>query len=149
MTTKLSEHFTLEELTVTQVRDVDNRPKTKTLLDALTHTAERMEEVRELLGGRPIIVTSGYRSPLVNKAVGGAMMSAHMSGHAVDFICPGFGSPEAVAIAIRDSEIRFDQLIYEETWVHLSFAPALRGDVLTKRRHGTYVSGIRGEVSHG
>ena len=149
MTTKLSEHFTLEELTVTQVRDVDNTPRSGAVIGALKHTAEVMESVRTLLGAKQIIVTSGYRSPLVNKAVGGSLVSAHMTGHAVDFICPGFGSPEAVAVAIRDSDIRFDQLIYEETWVHISFAPALRGEVLTKRRHGSYVSGIRGDSQHG
>lgn len=149
MTTKLSEHFTLEELTVTQVRDVSNQPSARTVLEALKHTAEMMEQVRQLLGAKPIIVTSGYRSSLVNKIVGGSMTSAHMTGHAVDFICPGFGTPEQVALAIRDSAIRFDQLIFEETWVHLSFAPAMRGEVMTKRRHGSYVSGIKGDTQHG
>ena len=149
MTTRLSEHFTLEELTVTQVRDVSNQPSARTVLEALKHTAEMMEQVRQLLGGRPIIVTSGYRSSLVNKIVGGSMTSAHMTGHACDFICPGFGTPERIALAIRDSAIRFDQLIFEETWVHLSFAPAMRGEVMTKRRHGSYVSGIKGDTQHG
>lgn len=143
---KLSEHFTLEEMSITQVRDVDNEPRGSVLLDALKNTAMRMEAIRSLLGNKVIIVTSGYRSPFVNKIVGGSPSSAHMSGHAVDFICPGFGSPRECAEAIRDSSVLFDQLIWEESWVHLSFAPKMRREVLTKRRHGSYVSGIRGET---
>lgn len=142
---KLSDHFTLEELSITQVRDVDNEPRGEVLLDALKNTAMRMEAVRSVLKDKPVLVNSGYRSPFVNKIVGGSSSSAHMSGHAVDFICPGFGSPREVALAIEASSILFDQLIWEETWVHLSFAPKMRREVLTKRRHGSFISGIRSE----
>lgn len=142
---RLSPHFSLEELCTTQVRDVDNEPRGAVLLDALKDTAMRMEAVRSILGDKPIHVNSGYRSQLVNKIVGGSFSSAHMSGHAVDFICPGFGSPRECALAIEASSILFDQLIWEETWVHLSFAPKMRREVMTKRRHGSYVSGIRGK----
>lgn len=127
---KLSEHFSLEEMTATSVRGVDNTPIASVVL-ALKDTAERMEAVRTLLG-HPVVVTSGYRSALVNKVVGGVSNSAHISGHAVDFICPEFGSPYDVARAVRDSGIKYDQLIREYGWVHLSFDPAMRGDVLTK-----------------
>lgn len=139
---KLSEHFSLEELIVTQVRDVDNSPRGEKLLAALRDTAKRLEAVRELLSS-PIIVTSGYRAPLVNKIVGGSLMSAHMMGRAVDFICPGFGSPMNVCEEIEKSDLLFDQLIFEETWVHLSFDPRMRREVLTKRRHGGYVRGLK------
>lgn len=143
---KLSEHFTLEEMSITQVRDVDNEPRGASLLDALKDTAMRMEAVRALLGAKPVLVTSGYRSPFVNKIVGGSPSSAHMSGRAVDFICPGFGSPREICEAIVASSILFDQLIWEETWVHLSFAPRMRREVLTKRRHGSYVAGLRSDA---
>lgn len=141
---KLSEHFTLEELTVTQVRNASNNVPLA-LLPAIKDTALRMEEVRALLNA-PIIVTSGYRSPLVNKIVGGSTTSAHMNGRAVDFISPAFGTPLEIAKAISASDIAFDQLIWEEeTWVHISFDPKMRREVLTKRRHGGYVAGLRPE----
>jgi len=143
---KLSEHFTLEELTVTQVRNVSNNVPLA-LLPSIKDTAIRMEEVRALLG-HPVIVTSGYRSPLVNKTVGGSPSSAHLSGRAVDFICPSFGTPFEIAKAIEASAIQFDQLIWEEeTWVHISFDQRMRREVLTKRRHGGYVAGLTPEAS--
>jgi putative chitinase len=142
---KLSEHFTLEELTVTQVRNASNNVPLA-LLPAIKDTAIRMEEVRELLG-QPITVTSGYRSALVNKIVGGSTTSAHVNGRAVDFICPAFGTPLEIAQAIEASSIQFDQLIHEEeTWVHISFDPKMRREVLTKRRHGGYVAGLRSDT---
>jgi putative chitinase len=127
---QLSEHFSLEELTATQVRGADNSLP-PSLLDAMRDTAVRMESVRSALG-RPIIVTSGYRSALVNKIVGGVPNSAHMSARAVDFICPAFGSPRDVCSAIQRSGIKFDQLIWEYGWVHISFDLQMRGQVLTK-----------------
>lgn len=142
---KLSEHFTLDELIVTQVRDVDNEPRSEIVLSNLRELARRMEGVRSLLESKPIIVTSGFRSTLVNKIVGGSPTSAHLSGHAADFICPGFGTPFEICEKIAGSDFLFDQLIFEETWVHLSFAPRMRREVMTKRRHGTFVSGLRRE----
>lgn len=146
MVIKLSEHFTLEEMTVTQVRDADNEPKSEAVMTNLRGTAQRMEAIRSLLGSKPILVTSGFRSSFVNKIVGGSLTSAHMTGLAVDFICPGFGSPFEICKKIEEERgILFDQLIFEETWVHLSFAPRMRREVLTKRRHGSYVAGLRSE----
>lgn len=135
MATRLSPHFTLEELTATQHRRLDNTPSPATL-ENLRRTAERMEEVRSLLGDRVIKVSSGYRSPAVNKAVGGAKTSAHLSGLAVDFVCPTFGSPAEVCAAIARSDLIFDQLIEEGRWIHLSADPRGRRQVLTKRKNG-------------
>ena len=92
---KLSEFFTLEEMTITQVRSVGNVPNALKL-ENLTRTAMKMDHIRRLLG-RPIIVSSGYRSPEVNKIVGGSQTSDHMQGLAVDFICPGFGTVDEIA----------------------------------------------------
>lgn len=100
-----------------------------------------MEAVRRLLGDRVISVSSGYRSPALNRAVGGARESAHLTGHAVDFNCYGFGSPKAVCAAIAASDVAFDQLICEPSWIHLSFAPRMRGQVLTRQGRG-YVAGL-------
>ncbi len=132
----LTSHFTLEELTHsdTAVRaGVDNTPPPE-LLPNLKRIAEAMEEVRRILGNRPITVNSGYRAPAVNKLVGGSLKSAHMQGLACDFICPAFGTPyeivEVLAAALQD----FDQLIWEGTWVHLGLAKGFqRHEVLTAK----------------
>lgn len=138
---QLSDHFTLEELTFTQVRDVDNIPP-RDVVEALRETTVCMEEVRALLG-HPIIVKSGYRSPTVNKIVGGVPDSAHIRGRAVDFICPDYGSPYEVANMISRSKLLFDQLIREYGWVHLAFEIPWRQDVLTKvSASSPYVRGL-------
>jgi len=138
--TKLSDHFTLEELTITQVRSVSNIPSPE-VIKILKLTAYMMEVVRSILNDKSILINSGYRSPGVNKIVGGSKKSAHMEGHAVDFICPGFGSPLKICRAIKSSDIEFDQLIEEGTWVHISFSPTMRRQVLTKKGN-KYVVGL-------
>ncbi len=132
--TQLSANFSLAEFTVSakaQRLHLDNTPSAD-ILARLKTSAAQLERVRELLGGRPIQVTSGYRSPAVNSAVGGEKASAHLQGWAVDFICPGFGSPLQICERIQRSALTFDQLIEEGTWVHISFDPRRRGQVLSK-----------------
>lgn len=141
MTTWLTAHFALEELAATQHREFDNTPPPE-VVATLRATALRMEEVRRLLGDRPITVSSGYRSRALNRAVGGARTSAHLTGHAVDFNCYRFGSPLKVCRAVTESDIAFDQLIEEGTWVHISFDPRLRRQVLTRRPDGGYGLGL-------
>jgi hypothetical protein len=100
-----------------------------------------MEKVRTILGDKPILISSGYRSPQVNAAVGGSVNSQHMSGMAVDFSCPGFGTPLAICKELEPhmKELGIDQLIHEyDTWVHLglSLAPP-RHMALTIDKRGT------------
>ncbi len=134
---KLSDHFTLAEMTVTQQRGLDNRPSRATI-ENLKATAELLEQVRALLGAKPIVVTSGYRSPEVNRAVGGSTHSEHMTGSAADFICPGFGSPLEVCKAIAASGISFNQLIHEfGAWTHISRSDAPKRQILTIDGDGT------------
>jgi zinc D-Ala-D-Ala carboxypeptidase len=140
MTTWLTAHFALEELACTQHREFDNTPPPD-VVETLRRTAERMEAVRRLLGDRPIIVSSGYRCRALNRAVGGARASAHLTGHAVDFNCFGYGDPLAVCRVIAESDLVFDQLIEEGTWIHISFDPRSRRQVLT-RRPGGYALGL-------
>lgn len=140
---QLSPHFHLDEFTVSQTaarRGIDNTPSAA-VIAALKTTASHLEGVRQLLG-RPILISSGYRSKALNKAVGGSPSSAHLSGHAADFISPGFGSPLAICRAIAAARLPFDQLIEEGTWVHISFDPRMRGQVLTKDGRG-YQVGLR------
>lgn len=134
---RLSDHFSLAELTVSATaarRGISNVPP-PLVIDTLILTADRMEKVRALLGDKPIIVLSGYRSPAVNAAVGGSKSSAHMTGHAVDFICPRFGTPAQVAAHLAKHLTGFDQLIEEfGDWVHVGFGPGRRGEKLTARK---------------
>lgn len=120
----LTIHFTLEELTHSQTADrrgIDNVPSDD-IVENLTRLAHTLERVRVVLGSRPMTVSSGYRSPDLNRAVGGARNSAHLYGLAADFICPGYGMPGQICKAIAASNIDFDQLIQEGTWVHLGLA---------------------------
>ena len=141
MPTQLTAHFALEELACTQHREFDNTPPPETVGN-LRLTAARMEQVRRALGERVISVSSGYRSRALNRAVGGARTSAHLTGHAVDFNCYGFGDPLTVCRVLAASDIAFDQLIEEGSWVHISFDPRLRRQVLTRREGGGYGLGL-------
>lgn len=139
--TPLAPHFSLEELTTTDQHFLDNTPPAA-VLPNLRNTALRMEAVRSLLGDHGIHVNSGYRSPEVNRAVGGAISSAHLSGRACDFICPAFGDPLKICRLLASSTLEFDQLIQEGSWVHISFDPRMRREVLTKNPAGGYQSGL-------
>jgi putative chitinase len=139
VTTFLSQHFSLEELTTTQVRSVDNTAPPE-VVTVLQDTAAHMEIVRSWLG-QPIHVNSGYRCPTLNRIIGSKPTSAHITGHAVDFICPGFGTPLDVCRAIEDAGIQFDQLIWEGSWTHISFDPRMRQQVLTMKK-GRYTFGL-------
>ena len=136
---RLSTYFTQDELTASDYatrHGMDNEPDQRAL-ESLRYTASQLDRVRALLGV-PVLVSSGYRSPRVNEAVGGSKRSQHMLGQAVDLIAPSFGSPRAVARLIMESHIPFDQLILEYgRWVHISFTQHNpRGDVLTITTQG-------------
>ena len=146
---KVSEHFTLEELSFSEVAarlGLDNSPGPSVITN-LGLVAAAMEKVRTLLGDKPIAVHSAYRSAEVNRAVGGVVTSAHCHGLACDFVCSAFGTPVEVALAILKSDIEYDQLILEYGWVHVGLAQEgllCRREALTKRSPGAaYESGIR------
>lgn len=147
-TQRLSAHFSLAELThsATAARKGIVNVAPPHIVDQLILTADRMEHVRTLLGDWPITVLSGYRSPEVNTAVGGSKISAHRTGHAVDFICPSFGTPAQVAAFLARNLKDFDQIIEEfDQWVHIGFGPGKRRQLLTARKLGgrtKYLPGI-------
>ena len=129
----LTEHFRLEELTrsdVAQRRGIDNHAGLE-IITHLTQLALGLEKIRQALGDKPLRISSGYRCPELNRAVGGAKLSAHMDGYAADFTCPDFGTPLEIVRALTKSNIQFDKLIQEGTWVHVSFAPAARRQIYT------------------
>lgn len=140
---KLTAHFDLDEFTrsnTATAKGIDNTPPPD-VVRRLWSTAGHMEMIRALLG-HPINIHSGYRCEALNKAVGGVGNSAHLTGYAVDFTCPGYGSPYKVAMDLANSpSISFDQLIQEGTWVHISFDPKMRRELLTMK-NGKYQKGI-------
>lgn len=145
----LTHHFTFEELTHSELavrRGIDNKPPAE-VLPNLVRLAQVLEQVRALFG-MPMIINSGYRSPAVNRAVGGSALSAHCDGRAADFVVPDYGTPKKVAERIARSPIAFDQLIFEGTWVHLAiprFEQQARLQILTAHFNGgpaTYTEGI-------
>jgi zinc D-Ala-D-Ala carboxypeptidase len=137
----LSPHFELSEFTVseTAVRQGINNTPSAEIIEMLKKTAELMEQVRTLLGNKPIIITSGYRSLALNRAIGSSDTSQHVQGQAADFTCPGFGSPIQVCKAIDSAAgIPYDQLIHEfDSWTHISWATSPRRMALTINNAGT------------
>jgi putative chitinase len=112
-------HFTLAELTATDHRSLDNSPD-PTALANLQRLAEFLEQVREVLGGKPVMVNSAFRSKAVNDAVGRSDRSQHRLGCAVDIRVPGM-TPDAVVRAVVASKLAYDQVIREfDSWTHLS-----------------------------
>jgi zinc D-Ala-D-Ala carboxypeptidase len=143
----LSAHFTLEEMTASQTatrRGIDNSPPAA-VVGNLRRLASLLEEVRAAVG-LPIRISSGYRSPALNRAIGGAANSAHLSGLAADITAPSL-SPKQLATAIIAAGVKFDQLIYEGAWVHIGLASgAQRNQILTARFSGGRVSYSEGIV---
>jgi len=123
----LTRHFTLAEMIASDTADergIDNTPDADEV-ENLTGTCELLELVRAKCGSNPVTVTSGFRCPELNSAVGGAANSAHLYGCAADFVIPGYGSVLDVCHAIEPhlNEWGVDQLIYEnQSWVHIGRA---------------------------
>lgn len=146
MILELSKNFTWAEASITTHRQFDNEIPAH-LYHAVKNTALWMEKVRKVLNDRPITVSSWYRSPELNAAIGGSKTSEHCFGQAVDFICPKFGTPVDIVkvLAKQDSGIYFNQLILEHTWVHISFPvpPVVpKMQVLTLLANKKYALGI-------
>lgn len=117
--TILTKNFTLEELTHTDHREFTNEPN-ETERANLVRLANFLEQVKELLGGKPIMVNSAFRSKAVNDAVGSKDTSQHRLGCAADLRVPGM-TPDQVVKAVMASDLPFDQVIREfDRWTHIS-----------------------------
>ena len=115
----LTEHFTLEELTHTDHRTLENTPN-ETEQANIQRLAEFLEALKTLLGGKPIMVNSAFRSKAVNDAVGSKDTSQHRIGCAADIRVPNM-TPDQVVRAIIASDLGFDQVIREfDRWTHIS-----------------------------
>jgi zinc D-Ala-D-Ala carboxypeptidase len=150
MPRSLTEHFTLDELVLSQTAarlGIDNTPPPDVVRN-LRRLATVLEEVRTLLGAVPILVSSGYRSTALNKEIGGSKRSAHMEGLAADFTAPAFGTVMQVARTVAGSELAYDQVIHEYgRWVHLGLSRSggkPRGQRLSIFVGTGYLNGIVG-----
>ena len=142
----LSLNFSLDEFTASQEatrHSINNTPSEK-VVENLRMLAALLEQVRELLGGNSIRISSGYRSLALNRHIGSNDTSAHVRGWAADFTCPSFGTPITVAKKIAESNLKFDQLICEGVsqskpegvWIHISCDPKNRRQLLTAQFKG-------------
>lgn len=150
MQDRVGEYFTLGEFihsdTATRL-GIANVPPPKVEAVIRNVLAPGMGAVRQILGA-PVIIRSGYRCPELNAAVRGSPTSDHLTGHAADFVCPLFGNARSVARHLVEhlATLKPDQIIWEGTWVHISFSPRRRNQVLTAHftSHGvSYTQGIQ------
>lgn len=135
---KLSKNFSLDELTKSQTAlrmGIDNEPTPGDLYNLSQLCDNILQPVREHFG-KPVTVSSGYRSVALCEAIGSSAKSQHAKGEAADFEIMGIDNKE-VAVWIRDN-LDFDQLILEfykdgepsSGWIHCSYSDNNRGSVL-------------------
>jgi uncharacterized protein YcbK (DUF882 family) len=134
---QLSPHFSLAELTISQAasrRGIKNVPNAAALASLKALCINVLEPIRAHFD-RPVIISSGYRAPAVNKAVGGSTTSAHCFGQAADFTVPGVSNFELCGWIERN--LNYDQLIYEfgeSGWVHVGYGGKMRNMELSYKR---------------
>ena len=132
---KLSEHFTLGEMTKTSAKGLDNTPPHAAVMNLKNLCENWLEDLRysygTLYGPAPIIINSGYRSEAVNKAIGGVKGSNHLTGCAVDIRCAGKEQMIRYASILLDvadgTKQDYDELILEQhgsvCWLHFAVRP--------------------------
>ncbi|RDC60721.1 hypothetical protein HME9302_01936 [Alteripontixanthobacter maritimus] len=149
---RLSPHFTLREMTASPAaarRGIDNTPGMAEIA-ALRRLCRRVLEPVRRHYDRPVVITSGYRSPRLNTAIGGSPTSQHARGEAADFTVPGVGNLEVCQW--MEANLNYDQLIYEfgeSGWIHVSYRVPYRNMELRAvkryrlgRLRTTYLQGL-------
>jgi zinc D-Ala-D-Ala carboxypeptidase len=137
LATKLSQSFTLDEFVFSQTAarlGIDNRPTSEHVEAMRALCIEVLQPLRDSLQG-PLVISSGFRSPRLNKSVGGAASSQHMKGEAADIVAPSI-PVRRLFKRMLELDLPFDQLIHEgskqSAWVHVSFNPArLRKEIFS------------------
>ena len=129
-------YFTIVELTKSATasrRGIDNTPSS-TIKANLTELVDNILDPLREAWGAPIIVSSGYRSPKLNRAVGGAKTSQHMYGQAADIrtVSDKPSDNKKLFDLILKLNLPYDQLIdeYGYNWVHVSYSPRNRKQIL-------------------
>ena len=121
---RLSDHFTLEEMTRSQTaarRRIDNTPSPEIVENLVVLCNEILEPLRAEFG--PIWISSGYRSPELNRAIGGSKTSVHPLGKAADHVTHGLSLEDEMAWWIDHDDIPWDQAILEYGgWIHIGAA---------------------------
>ena len=129
MATKITMHFTIEELyasATAKARGIQNKPGTAEIINLVYLAAYVLEPLREAMG-EPIKIGSGYRCPQLNSAVGGVSNSQHLTGQAADLCIDGDMKKGKRWFEWIKTHLDFDQLIWEKNpktgscWVHVSF----------------------------
>ena len=121
-----TEHFNLAEMCHSDTavaKGIDNTPTVEAVSNLCQLMTEVLEPARQKLGA-PVIVTSGYRCPALNKAVGGVSSSQHMTGQAADLVCSKYEDKRRLFDILSKMDI--DQLLWETNskgtqWIHVSF----------------------------
>ena len=128
---KLSDHFTIGELTKTSAKGVDNTPSHAAVLNLKNLCENWLEPLRQRYN-KPILINSGFRSEAVNKAIGGVKGSNHLTGCAVDIRVTGLEQAIRYACILLDiseeSKRDYDELLIERSpkggyWVHFAVRP--------------------------
>jgi hypothetical protein len=129
----LTPHFTLKEMALSGYairHGIENIPNNSQIFNLKKLCENILEPLRTMIG-KPINVTSGFRSPSVNSGIGGSLTSQHMKGEAADFTVEGLTVQQLFDL-IRTSALPYDQLIQEfDSWVQVSFGPHNRRQALT------------------
>ena len=142
-----SKYFSVKEFTHSDTavkRGITNLPNAEHLEQNIQKSAEKLDKIREYLGF-PLIVSSWFRCDELNKAVGGSASSDHRNGFAIDVTSrkqDAFALAVSIVEACEKLGITYDQVIFEQTWVHISFAPRNRLQKLTYRQ-GVYRQGFQ------
>ena len=116
---------------------INNHTTDPIILKNLSIVANKIQEIRDLLKF-PIIINSSYRCLDLNKSVGSKNTSQHLKGQAIDFICPKFGTPKEIFLALKTNNIVVDQCLLENTWIHLSIKESDNRNQFAKLINGKF-----------
>lgn len=115
-------NFTISELIHSDTANrlkINNMPDINSLDCMLDLICDCLQPIRDKIK-KPMIITSGYRCPALNKAVNGVSNSQHLKGQAVDFHINGMSIKDTIEFIVKTG-VPFDQLIDERSWVHISY----------------------------
>ena len=136
----VSEHFTLYDISHSDTalaKDIDNRPSADIVANAKALITNIMEPIRNHFN-KPVTVDCIYRCPALNKAVGGVPTSQHVKGQACDFVISGLALP--VIFNYIKENLNFDQVIYEGTWIHVSYSATHNRKQALAYKNGKYIA---------